>query len=61
MPREIRAPEEITGDADAAEVVMHARCVAEIVSRYTRRTEREVLEAVMRVIGHLCTLGGERE
>lgn len=58
MPREIRAPKEIASRADGDAVVDYARCVAAIVSRYTRRTEREVLEALMRVVGHLCATGG---
>lgn len=59
MPREIRPPEALGGDGDS--VVFYAKVIAAIVSEHTLRDEREVLESLMRVIGHLCTLGGERE
>lgn len=60
MAREIRAPEQVTDDLDAAWLVANAGFVAEIISKYTRYTRRQVLECVMRVVGHLCATGGER-
>ena len=61
MPREIRAPEEITNAYDGKALVECATRIAEIASRYTSHTERHVLECVMRVVGHLCATGGTRE
>ena len=60
MVREIRAPEQVTGQADAARLVADARDIAGIVARYTSHTEQHVLECVMRVVGHLCATGGGR-
>lgn len=59
MAREIRAPEQVTDDLDAAWLIANADFVAEIVSKYTRYTRRQVLECVMRVVGHLCATGGD--
>lgn len=59
--RTIRPPKEIDSLNDGRALVMYARNIAEIVARYTSHTERHVLESIMRVVGHLCTLGGERE
>lgn len=61
MAREIRAPERVTGTEDSARLVADARDIAGIVTRYTKHTERHVLECVMRVVGHLCATGGTRE
>lgn len=61
MAREIRPPEQVTGQADAARLVADARDIAGIVARYTSHTERHVLECVMRVVGHLCATGGDAE
>lgn len=61
MAREIRAPEQVTDDMDAAWLLARADDIAEIVSKYTRYTKRHVLECVMRVVGHLCATGGDAE
>lgn len=60
MAREIRAPEQVTSEPDAARLLGHAESISEIVSKYTRYTERHVMECVMRVVGHLCATGGKR-
>lgn len=60
MAREIRAPEQVTDDMDAAWLLAHADDIAEIVSMYTRHTKRHALECVMRVVGHLCATGGTK-
>lgn len=61
MAMEIRAPEQVTDELDAWKLVMYATDIARIVARYTRFTERHVLECVMRVVGHLCATGGDAE
>lgn len=61
MAREIRAPEQVTDEPDAAWLVANAGFVAEIVSKHTRHTKRHALECVMRVVGHLCATGGDAE
>lgn len=61
MPREIRPPERVTGFRDRAALLLYARAVAAIVARYTSHSERHVLECVMRVVGHLCAMGGDAE
>lgn len=58
--RTIRPPKEIDSLSDGGGVVVYARNIAEIVARYTSHTEQHVLESVMRVVGHLCAMGGER-
>lgn len=60
MAREIRAPEQVTGFHDRAALLLYARAVAAIVARNTSHSEQHVLECVMRVVGHLCAIGGER-
>lgn len=61
MAREIRAPEQVTGFNDRTALLLYARAVAAIVARYTSHSERHVLECVMRVVGHLCAMGGDAE
>lgn len=61
MAREIRAPEQVTGDLDRVALLLYARAVAAIVARNTRHSERHVLECIMRVVGHLCATGGDSE
>lgn len=61
MAREIRAPEQVTGDLDRMDLLYHAWAIAVIVARNTRHSERHVAECVMRVVGHLCTTGGDSE
>lgn len=46
--------------SDGRALVVYARNIAEIVSRYTSHTEQHVLESVMRVVGHLCSTGAPR-
>lgn len=58
MAREIRAPEQVTGDLDRMDLLYHAWALAVIVARNTRHSEEHVLECVMRVVGHLCATGG---
>lgn len=60
MPRTIRPPKEIDSLSDGRALVVYARNIAEIVSRYTSHTEQHVLESVMRVVGHLCSTGAPR-
>ena len=45
---------------DTTDGILHARTTGELV-RYTSHTERHVLECVMRVVGHLCAIGGSAE
>ena len=59
MAREIRAPEQVTGDLDRMDLLYHAWALAVIVARNTRHNERYVAKCVMRVVGHLCATGGE--
>lgn len=61
MAREIRAPEQVTGDLDRMDLLYHAWAIAVIVARNTRHSERHVAECVMRVVGHLCAAGGDSE
>lgn len=61
MARKIRPPKQVTDEIDARDIVADARHVAEIVSRYSRFTEQHVLECIMRLIGHLCAIGGYSE
>ena len=61
MAREIRAPEQVTGFHDRAALLLYAHAVAAIVARYTSHSERHALECVMRVVGHLCAIGGSAE
>lgn len=61
MAREIRAPEQVTGDMDRMDLLYHASALAVIVARHTHHNERHVLECVMRVVGHLCATGGDGE
>lgn len=49
----------MTSEPDAARLLGHAESISEIVSKYTRYTERQAMECVMRVVGHLCATGGE--
>ena len=60
MAREIRAPEQVTGFHDRTALMLYARAVAAIVARNTSHSERHVLECVMRIVGHLCAIGGGR-
>lgn len=55
--RTIRPPREIDSLSDGRALVVYARKIAEIVSRYTSHTERHVLESIMRVVGYLCATG----
>ena len=55
--RTIRPPKEVDSLADGKALVVYARNIAEIVSRYTSHTEQHVLESIMRVVGHLCATG----
>lgn len=59
MAREIRAPEQVTGDMDRMDLLYHAWALAVIVARNTRHSEGHVLECVMRVVGHLCATVGD--
>lgn len=59
MAREIRVPEQVTSEPDAARLLGHAESIAEIVLKCTRYTERQAMECVMRVVGHLCATGGD--
>lgn len=61
MARKIRPPKQVTVEDDAWKIVADARHIAETVSRYTRFTEQHVLECVMRLVGHLCAIGGSQE
>lgn len=60
MAREIRAPEQVKGFHDRTALLLYARAVAAIVARNTSHSEQHVLECVMRVVGHLCAIGGGR-
>lgn len=60
MPREIRAPKEITSAHDGKALVKCATRIAGIVARHTSYSEQHVLECVMRVVGHLCAIDGKR-
>lgn len=57
--RTIRPPREIDSLSDGRALVVYARNIAQIVSRYTSHTKRHALECVMRVVGHLCATGGD--
>lgn len=59
MAREIRAPEQVTGDLDRMDLLYHAWALAVIVARNTSHSEQHVMECVMRVVGYLCATGGE--
>lgn len=61
MAREIRAPEQVTGDLDRMDLLYYAWGIAVIVARNTRHNERYVAECVMRVVGYLCATGGDSE
>lgn len=61
MARKIRPPEQVTDELDAWKLVMYATDIARIVARYTRLTEQHVLECIMRLVGHLCAIGGSQE
>lgn len=50
---------EIDSLSDGRALVVYARNIAQIVSRYTSHTKRHALECVMRVVGHLCATGGD--
>lgn len=58
MARKIMPPKQVTDEIDARDIVADARHIAEIVSRYSRFTELHVLECIMRLVGHLCAIGG---
>ena len=60
MPREIRAPEQVEGFHDRTALLLYAHAVAAIVARNTSHSEQHVFECVMRVVGHLCAIGGGR-
>lgn len=59
--REVRAPEAVTAPEDGEALMCHVEAVAGIVARYTRYSELDVLVVVMRVVGHMCALGGDAE
>lgn len=61
MAREIRAPERVKGFHDRTALLLYARAMAAIVARNTSHSEQHVLECVMRVVGHLCAIGGDAE
>lgn len=61
MARKIRPPKQVTDELDAQQIVADAGHIAETVARYTRFTESYVLECIMRVVGHLCAIGGRQE
>lgn len=61
MARTIRPPEQVKGFHDRTALLLYARAIAAIVARNTSHSEQHVLECVMRVVGHLCAIGGDAE
>lgn len=59
--RKIKPPRQVTDDDDAWQIVTDAGHIARTVSRYSRFTEQNVLECIMRLVGHLCAIGGSPE